>query len=130
MTISVSYLAKEGYVLATFDGAVTAEFIELFNRQIMPVSLASHCYNILVDYRKVSMRLRSFEIMKADDVVIELFESNGIPIYLMRRAIVTSKDSKFTDNFSFLENVTENRGLSVRAFTDMDEATKWLIEEK
>lgn len=47
----------------------------------------------------------------------------------MREALVVAAPAEETGTFEFFVTVTTNRGIQVRLFGDMDEATEWLRAE-
>lgn len=73
---------------------------------------------MLVDLREVTS-VRMSDMDRYDVGVLAARESVGAPI-----AMVASEE--FVDPRRFGEVVARNRGLNVRVFTDMDEATTWL----
>lgn len=73
---------------------------------------------ILVDLREIT-DARLSDMDRYDAGVLASRESIGAPV-----AVVASE--QFVDPRRFGEVVARNRGLNLRVFTDMDEATAWL----
>ena len=79
------------------------------------------CYRFLVDYRAAELRLSRIDLFDRPTFYQEVGMPRAARIAIMFPP--TEKDTKF------IESVADNRGYSVRAFENSDEAIAWLRRE-
>lgn len=79
-----------------------------------------HCTKVLSDLREANVELSFWQ---AYEIPQRYAAAGGKPWF--RRAIIVNER---TPQFGFLETVCQNRGQSVRVFTDPDAARAWLAE--
>jgi len=90
------------------------------------VAKEKDCRFILNDFREVSRKLPLWQIYELPDRIRTIFTSFGTNVWLYKRANVVAND---WDEYIFHENVMVNRGQKEKAFTDIDEAKKWLADK-
>jgi len=84
-----------------------------------------NCFLILTDLRESTMKLSTVDIYDLPKILSDILASSEIDANILKRAFVVAKNS---ENYSFHENVTNNRGQINKMFEDIDEAKKWLLE--
>ena len=99
-------------------------FAEGFLATDAKIAKEKDCRLIFTDLTEVSRKLSILEIYELPDRIKTIFTSFGIHVSLYRRANLVAKD---WDDYIFHENVMVNRGQNEKVFTDIDEATKWLL---
>ena len=123
MEFDVSYDPERRWVVVTVRGDWEREADLRMVAETMDAMAKHDCTTVLVDERElrtdaVSLGGTFGHIKK----VVEEYE--GLPLYTARVAMVADESRR--ESYGFMETVASNRGVTVRFFTDMDEATGWL----
>lgn len=95
--------------------------------KIAKIAKEKDCLLILNDFREVSQKLSILQIYRLPDQIRNIFATFGINVSLCKRANVVAND---LDDYIFHENVMVNRGQIEKVFTDIDQAKRWLIENR
>jgi hypothetical protein len=101
-------------------GALTVQEIEASRRAVAEVAAERHITRILLDLSRATSGLTPAEIF-------ELCVSQGFVLPPgVRVAVVYRLDQFPVEDARFAEDVSLNRGTTLRAFTDRDAAQQWL----
>lgn len=84
------------------------------------------CNRVLIDWSGSQVFLTVTGIYELPQIISRVADSFQVPIHRVKRALLVAAK---TEDFLFYENVTHNRGQSVRFFTDRAEALEWLLSE-
>ena len=125
MTHTVIYNSELHIVESKLQGNMTLGEVDEIVTQTAKIAKEKECRLILNDFREVSRKLPLWQIYELPDRIRTIFTSIGTNVLLYKRANVVSND---WDEYIFHENVMVNRGQKEKAFTDMDEAKKWLMD--
>ena len=104
---------------------MTLSEVEEIITKTAKIAKEKDCRFILNDFREVSRKLPLWQIYELPDRISRIFTSFGMNVWLYRRANVVAND---WDEYIFHENVMVNRGQREKAFTDIDQAKKWLMD--
>jgi hypothetical protein len=115
---TIEYLPDRGYTLTTVEGQATPELAIELMIETLSVAKKSKCQKFLVDLRGATVLSATIDTFELPGKV----EALGFTAQ-HRLAIVYSTDES---DLRFLELVSQNRGLQVKAFEDFDEAETWL----
>lgn len=77
-------------------------------------------YTVLIDLRDVKSRLPTTDIYELASELVKYGET------FRRKTAVLARADEDIDQATFFENVAQNRGFSVRAFTVFEDAIIWL----
>lgn len=108
-------------------GDMTLGEVDEFITKIAEITNVKDCHLIFIDFREVSQKLSILEIYQLPDRIKNIFNSFGANVSLCKRANVVASD---LDDYIFHENVMVNRGQIEKVFTDIDQAKRWLIENR
>lgn len=81
------------------------------------------CRLVLDDLREANLRFSITELFMLPKLIQEVSKEEGLPFQLYKRAVVAKI---YSSNLKFAENVLNNRGHTMKVFTNLDEALKWL----
>lgn len=115
---------KEGYILVIARGT-RKDFGDIIEGTFK-ISEAAKAYNlnhILADYREVD-----FDVPLADAFnLVKLYE-NKIPVFnnLVISGVINKSNWEIAE---FWESIGNRRGFNFKAYTDFEEATKWLHQK-
>jgi hypothetical protein len=126
MTHTVIYNAELHIVESKLQGNMTLDEVDEIITKTAKIAKEKDCRFILNDFREVSRKLPLWQIYELPDRIRTIFTSFGTHIWLYKRANVVAND---WDEYIFHENVMVNRGQKEKAFTDIDEAKKWLMDQ-
>jgi hypothetical protein len=125
MTHTVIYNSELHIVESKLQGNMTLGEADEIVAKTAKIAKETGCRLILNDFREVSRKLPLWQIYELPDRIKTIFTSLGTNVLLYKRANVVAKD---WDEYIFHENVMVNRGQKEKAFTDIDEAKKWLMD--
>ena len=118
----VEYLPDKQTVVLRLTGELTSEAMADYTRQSIRLANEHGASRALVDCSGLEdISATMADIYKLPDAYIELGLSRKTRI-----ALVVRKDNSRADLYSFYDDVTHNRGFSVRLFDSLDEAWAWL----
>ena len=126
MTHTVIYNPELHIVESKLQGDMTLSEVEEIITKTAKIAKEKDCRFILNDFREVSRKLPLWQIYELPDRISRIFTSFGMSVWFYRRANVVAND---WDEYIFHENVMVNRGQKEKAFTDTDEAKKWLMDK-
>ena len=120
--MAISFTSRvEGNTLVVhasgFDESL--EEVQAYGMGVIEACLAGGVTRILCEELDLEYRLGTFDTYQAAE-----FLSANVPL-LARAAVVCQP--KHLEEGRFWETVAVNRGLSVRVFTDPEEARRWLL---
>jgi hypothetical protein len=125
MTHTVIYNSELHIVESKLQGDMTLGEVDEIITKTTKIAKEKDCHFILNDFREVSRKLPLWQIYELPDRIRTIFTSFGTNVWLYKRANVVSND---WDEYIFHENVMVNRGQKEKAFSDIDEAKKWLMD--
>lgn len=118
----VEYLPERQAVVLRIEGVLTSESMAEHTRTSIRLLNEHGASRALVDCSGLEdISATTADIYKLPDAYIELGLSRQTRI-----ALVVRKDNSRADLFSFYDDVTHNRGYSVKLFDSLDEAWAWL----
>ena len=126
MTHTVIYNPELHIVESKLQGNMTLGEVDEIITKTAKIAKENNCRFILNDFREVSRKLPLWQIYELPDRLRTIFTSFGTNVWLYKRANVVAND---WDEYIFHENVMVNRGQKEKAFTDIDEAKKWLMDK-
>ena len=126
MPHTVIYNSELHIIESKLQGKMTLGEVEEIITKTAKVAKEKDCRFILNDFREVSRKLPLWQIYELPDRIRTIFTSFGTNVWLYKRANVVAND---WDEYIFHENVMVNRGQKEKAFTDIDEAKKWLADK-
>ncbi len=125
MTHTIIYNSELHIVESKLQGEMTLGKVDEIVTQTAKIAKEKDCRFILTDFRVVSRKLPLWQIYELPDRIRRIFASFGTNVLLYKLANIVAKD---WDEYIFHENVMVNRGQREKAFTDIDEAKKWLMD--
>ena len=125
MTHTVIYNSELHIVESKLQGNMTLGEVDEIITKTAKIAKEKDRHFILNDFRDTSRKLPLWQIYELPDRIRTIFTSFGTNVWLYKRANVVSND---WDEYIFHENVMVNRGQKEKAFTDIDEAKKWLMD--
>ena len=126
MTHTVIYNPELHIVESKLQGNMTLGEVDEIITKTAKIAKENDCRFILNDFREVSRKLPLWQIYELPDRIRTIFTSFGTNVWLYKRANVVAND---WDEYIFHENVMVNRGQKEKAFTDIGEAKKWLMDK-
>ena len=127
MPHTIIYNSELHIVESKLQGDMTLGEVEEIVTEIAKIAKEKDCRSIFIDFREGSQKLSILEMYRLPDRTKNIFATFGINVLLYKRANVIAKD---LDDYIFHENVMVNRGQNEKVFTDIDQAQKWLMENK
>lgn len=124
MSHTVIYNSEFNIVESKLQGDMTLGEVEEIVTKIAKIAKEKDCRLFFTDFREVSRKLPMWQIYELPNRLKNIFAAFDINVSLYKRANVVATD---LDDYIFHENVMVNRGQNEKAFTDIDEAQKWLI---
>ena len=125
MPHTIIYNSELHIVESKLQGDMTLSEVEEVITKTAKIAKEKDCRFILNDFREVSRKLPLWQIYELPDRISRIFTSFGMNIWFYTRANVVAND---WDEYIFHENVMVNRGQREKAFTDFDQAKKWLMD--
>ena len=120
MGYTLEFAEHDKYVNLVFDGELSIKELEIARREANLVLQDLNWHRLLIDASQTSSTLS----------VAENFEfTKGHPAkfpFGTRHAIIYSPE--LYEDFRFIVNVAQNRGVLMQLFTDRDEAVGWLLK--
>jgi hypothetical protein len=121
MEWKIDYLEEDGIVVSTVSGLMDWEQHKRFAEEIYPLAQKHGSHKILIDFRDVTT---SFTILQIDDLPAMLKELGVGPEFKI--AALHDPSSPKSSEFKFFRDSATLLSISVRHFTDADEAIAWL----
>jgi hypothetical protein len=118
MRLKIKYDKKHGCIHAVTSGIIDIKALNKITPKMGAAVEHYHCQRILHDLRNAQISLETHEIYHTPELIKEAGYSNT------RRAFVFASNAQ---DFTFFETVSSNQGQLVRVFTDINEATTWLL---
>lgn len=125
MEWEIDYLEKDGIVSMKTSGPATFEQNKKMSEEALALARKNGSHRFLVDHRDLEHGLSTLQIDDTPRMLkqIGVTPEDGI-------AIVFDPTSPISDAFPFFRNSAFLESLSVKLFTDADEAIAWLKSEK
>jgi hypothetical protein len=121
MKWEIGYVEDQGIIKAKTSGLMSWNDKKKLSEEMLAAGRTKNVNAFLVDQKETSFGLSVLEI----DRLPEMFRNIGFDIK-DKIAILINSDLSNTPLFKFLQDVFSLSSLSVRVFTDTDEATAWL----
>jgi hypothetical protein len=121
MECNVDYDHENDILIAGCQGSLKTEHFRDYSDEILRKLQEHNCIQLLNDFRNVRIEMTIGEIFEWHTTLIK----DGLNRKL-KRAIVTTE--QYLEDVRFYENVGENMGYRVKAFTEFDDAINWLKE--
>jgi len=115
---TIQHLPDKGYTLVMFERQVTVEIALEMMVELLDVANNQNSSRFLVDHRGVPVMASTIDTFELPG---RLAKIGFAPEH--RLAIVYSRNES---DHKFLETVSQNRGLQIKAFEDINEAENWL----
>jgi hypothetical protein len=119
MAITFTHAIENDLLLVStsgFDGSV--EDVAKYGMGVLGLCLESGCLGILCDERSLEYRVGILDLHELAEYAAEV-----VPRTL---AVAIVPNAAGIEDAMFYENVAVNRGIQVKAFTDVDQARHWL----
>ena len=117
------YIEEDGIIATTTHGIATLESIKMLAANLVYLGKQHGSHKFINDNRNISHRLSTIEIHNLPQTLLDIGHSR-----LDRVAIVYSANSAEAPNFIFFDARCHNSSMNIRAFTDYDEAYRWLLQ--
>lgn len=118
----MEYLADEDILFLQSKGQMDVPAANAMIKDLADAARRHHCNFHLIDHRDTIMTLSLPEYFERPAINEELGISR-----LFKTAMVFSQ---LNEDTVFMENVFRNRGYNMRHFADVDEAKRWLKENR
>ena len=113
----------EGPILeVTFEGFITGQDVEAAQRDALGVAEEQQLVRFLIDVQGAVPRVSTLDVFELYAGAVDVFPMGT------RHAVVFSPETFSRKLASFGEDVCLNRGMDLKTFTAIDEATAWLQE--
>lgn len=121
MPYRINIKENQEYILVDQYGEVNVDEVDEIRDSIFKLVADSGLSRVLVDVRSVTN-----DLSVTDSFNITLDHVNYPTAFPKpRAALITRPDQQ--ESAKFIENVAVNRGLPIRAFTDLEQGLKWLL---
>jgi hypothetical protein len=121
MPTNIKIIHTQDFIRAKPDGALDLTASRNLLKDLVTEFDPAGKYNVLVDTRGADVRLSTYEIFELGVTVAAEPTLRGGK----KLAFLVPPEEKV--NAEFFENVSQNRGANLRAFTDFETAITWLI---
>lgn len=123
MTHTVSYNLElsviEVYVYGDFRFSEGREILQ----KTIDILKQSNCRHVVQDIRKANLKFSLVELFMVPKSIQDALTREGLSFQAHRWSVVAND---YSSNLKFVENVVNNRGYTMKVFTDFDKALKWL----
>jgi len=115
---------ESGNIVVQHTGRLTAQAIEASRREVAELAAERHLSGILLDLSPATSSLPFIDIF-------ELGSGQGsvLPPSVVV-AVVYRPDQFSAEDIDFAEDISLNRGIQMRAFTDSETAQQWLLDHR
>lgn len=120
MAYAVEFVEDAGYVSTTLKSDVTIDELNAARAESASLLAEKDCTRLMVDASTVAHMQSIF-----DDYTFTAEHRKILPPPI-RTAIVVRQDHR--DHMQFVENVAQNRGVSLMLFLEREEALRWLFD--
>lgn len=120
MAHSVKLVEDEKYIVLFLIGDQTRSSLEIAREEASTILTENGLSRVLVDVTQ------GFNKMPVTDNFSFTIEHQENFPENTRHAMLVSPEQ--VDDFRFVENVSQNRGIPLKLFLDRDEAISWLVE--
>jgi hypothetical protein len=121
VSYEVSLEEKVGYLHAIVTGVNSRENVMRYLEDIAHECAARHCRRVLIEERLEGPRLGTMDVFEV--------ASTGQDRAAAQLPTIAYVDENATpDSMKFAENVATNRGIYVRVFSTVADATQWLSD--
>ena len=126
MPYRTELLPEDGIIFTVYTAPYSEEQWAPHVSEALQLAAANGCLLFLGDCRALPQEESSpFDVYQ----LVEVLDSLGVD-HRAREALVVPPAPGSLSTFDFFVTATSNRGIVVRVFLDMDDARKWLLEEK
>jgi hypothetical protein len=124
MAHRLEYLAEDGIVCTTYLPPTDIMELQQVVMENLAMAAETGALLFLGDCRRLPSSGSLIDVYQLGDMLDRLNVDKR-----MREALVVTPDPSGEGTFEFFRTVTTNRGIIVRLFGDIDEATRWLRAE-
>ncbi len=125
MALAPAIEVRDRYLLVTHSPTQSGNSeVQVFAAELAEICDRENIHRVLLDERQLTYTIADiFDLMGMGDKLLE----DMLVFRFHRMACVTSGDQlQISRDF---ESVARNRGMNFRAFADLDEAERWLLED-
>jgi hypothetical protein len=124
MATTIKIITASDFLEVTVDGTLNIATSRQLLADIAKTEHPPADYELLVDFRNTQSELSITDIYQ---LAGELFQHGDT--FRRKVALLVLPGVNF-DHASFFETCTHNRGFSINAFTDYENAMRWLLSEE
>jgi hypothetical protein len=121
-------ISGKDFIKARPTGDVDLEGSKKILASIASVTVPPADYEILLDIREVNHNGQNCRLVTRFEVLEFAKELVRNRSAFRNKIAILSRDDKQFDNSKFLELCATNRGVLVKAFTDLEESIDWLTD--
>ena len=121
MPYKVEIVGNREYILIDHHGVATLSEVDELRRIVYELAEKEAISRVVVDVRGITNSFSTVEFFN----LTEKHAAYPTPMPKPRCALISRPDQ--LSDTKFIEDVAMNRSLPVRAFTDVEEAMKWLL---
>lgn len=126
MSYEMEYEPANDCISSRVHGKITArEALKIATEGIKYRKQYPECRRVIVDMRDADMKFTMSDIYYFPRGLMEMSGAERKLMQSFKNAFVVSEEKKIWD---FMETFNINLGYSVKIFTDIDKARKWLME--
>ena len=124
MSHEITFDREKQLIKMRFHGDLTLKAIKEVVAELAQVVKETNCSSLLNDFRDANVKLSTADVYDLPKIMQDIYAASGISIFSLKRAAVLVRDLR---DARFFETVSANRGHSVKVFSDIEEASKWLL---
>lgn len=122
MTYEIAFDKRPGFLYARITGTNTPDTIVSYLQDVVEKCTETDCFLVLIHECLDGPRLTTMELFQTiSDVSMRVLGKFDAVAYV---------DEKMGELMGFGEDVAVNRGMPLAAFDNLDDATRWLLEQE
>jgi hypothetical protein len=130
MAMTFKVEVKPDYVSMLWEGAFESSDIEYFTTQLIETCKTRRCSKMLIDLREVQGTLSTMDRFNIGLTGSTKYFKAKLTGKILNCRFAAVGHVPLMDPSRFAETVAVNRGVNVKSFTDINEALRWLTEER
>ncbi len=130
MAFTFKVEVKPDYLLMLFEGAFESSDIEDFLTRVIETCTTHQCAKMLVDFREVKGSMSTMDRFNLGFKAAAKYLKAKMTGKITNCRFAFLGQTPLVDPNRFGETVAVNRGVNVKAFTELEEALRWLTVEK
>lgn len=123
MTHTVTYNSELSVIEVYVYGDLRFSEGQEILRKTIEVLKQSNCRHVVQDICKANLKFSLIELFMVPKSIQDALTKEGLSFQAHRWAVVANEHNS---NLKFVENVVNNRGYTMKVFTELAEALKWL----